>query len=356
MTDRFARHSGVIFFALLLSCAAFYFLAYQSNNGVSAAESGEVNLYSYREPALIKPLVEAFEAETGLTVNVIFAKSGLIERLQAEGEQSPADVLLTNEFGLLTLAKAGGVTAPVDSSKLSAAIPASLRGPEGHWFALTRRARVFYASRDRVKQTSLTYEDLAKPEWKGRVCIRSGQHTYNVALVASMIAHHGEEKTQEWLTGLRNNLARRPAGGDREGVKDVAAGLCDIAIGNTYYMAAMQKNPDQKAWADAVRIIFPNSEGRGTHVNISGAALARHAPHRANAIRFMEYLASKPAQAIYAETLNEYPVVEGVPISDQVASWGTLKADAIDLEKISELRSAASRLVDEVNFDAGPQS
>jgi iron(III) transport system substrate-binding protein len=356
MTLHFARRCGAFSLALLLTGAALFFLTNPSAVTVAATDSGEVNLYAYREPALIKPLIEAFEKDTGLKVNVIFAKSGLIERMQAEGKQSPADVLLTNEFGLLTQAKAAGVTAPINSSALQQAIPPTLRGPDNHWFAFTRRARVIYASRDRVKEDHLTYEDLAKPAWKGRVCIRSGQHTYNIALIASMIAHHGEEATKNWLIGLRNNLARRPAGGDREGVKDVAAGLCDVAIGNTYYMAAMQKNPDQKAWADAVRLIFPNSEGRGTHVNISGAALARQAPNRDNGIRFIEYLASKPAQAIYAEILNEYPVVEGVPISKTVASWGTLKADSLDLQKISELRSQASRLVDEVNFDAGPQT
>ncbi len=317
---------------------------------------GNVNIYSYREPTLVKPLVDAFQKETGIKVNMIYAKSGLIERLQAEGKNSPADVLLTNEFGLLTQAKTGGVTQPIVSKTLSTAIPAKLRDSENHWFALTRRARVIYASKDRVKIDSIRYEDLADPKWRGRVCTRSGQHTYNVALIASMIAHQGPDKAKSWLNGLKNNLARKPAGGDREGVRDIFAGVCDLAVGNSYYMAAMMRNPKQKPWADAVKILFPNADGRGTHVNISGAALAAHAPHSANGIRFIEFLASKPAQKIYAELISEYPVVEGVEVSDIVKSWGALKADPLPLEKIGELRSRASRMVDEVNYNAGPNS
>jgi len=317
---------------------------------------GNVNIYSYREPTLVKPLIESFEKETGITVNMIYAKSGLIERLQAEGKNSPADVLLTNEFGLLTQAKKSGVTQPIASETLSAAIPEKLRDSQNHWFAMTRRARVVYASKDRVKANSIRYEDLADPKWKGRVCTRSGQHTYNVALIASMIAHHGEDEAKTWLKGLKNNLARKPAGGDREGVRDIFAGICDLAVGNSYYMAAMQKNPKQKKWADSVKILFPNADERGTHVNISGAALAAHAPNKANGIRFIEFLASKPAQKIYTELISEYPVVAGVEVSDIVKIWGTLKADPLPLEKIGELRSRASRMVDEVNYNAGPSS
>jgi iron(III) transport system substrate-binding protein len=205
-----------------------------------------------------------------------------------------------------------------------------------------------------VKQDAITYEELALPKWRNKICIRSGQHTYNVALVASMIAHHGEEETEKWLTGLKANLARRPAGGDREAVRDVKAGLCDLAVGNTYYMAAMLKNPDQKAWADAVRIIFPNAADRGTHVNVSGVALTASAPNKANALRLLEFLVSPEAQRIYAEANGEYPVVEGVPASPLVQSWGTLHADPLPLTKIAELRKQASELVDRVQFDQGP--
>jgi iron(III) transport system substrate-binding protein len=323
---------------------------------VSANAEEAVNIYSYREPGLVKPILRAFTGKTGIKVNIIFSKDGLVERMAAEGRNSPADVLLTNEFGLLTQAKDAGVTAALQSKALEAAIPANMRDPEGHWFALTRRARVVYASRERVPQQTITYEELAEPKWKGRVCIRSGQHTYNVALVASMIAHHGAAKAETWLAGLRDNLARKPAGGDREGVRDVAAGLCDIAIGNTYYMAAMLKNPEQKAWADAVHMVFPNADDRGTHVNVSGASLAANAPNRANAVRLLEFLARPEAQKLYAERNGEYPAATGVEPSELVLSWGRLRADPLPLEKIAEFRRAASELVDKVKFDSGPSS
>ncbi len=239
---------------------------------------------------------------------------------------------------------------------LEDAIDPKLRDPEGHWFGLTRRARVVYASKERVAQDSITYEELADPKWKGKICIRSGQHTYNIALIASMIAHDGEEKAEQWLIGLRDNLARKPAGGDREGVRDIKAGLCDLAIGNTYYMAAMLKNPEQKPWADAVKILFPNAADRGTHVNISGAAVAAHAPNRDNAVKLLEFMVSPEAQALYAEGNGEYPVTATAKTSDLVASWGTLKPDAIPLSEISTLRKKSSELVDKVHFDAGPSS
>jgi iron(III) transport system substrate-binding protein len=324
--------------------------------GTAAQAADELNIYSYREPGLINPLIEQFTKETGIKVNTVFAKDGLIERMQAEGKISPADVLLTNESGLLFKAEADGVTQPLKSEILEKSIPAALRDSAGHWFALTRRARVVYASNERVKQTAITYEELAEPKWKGKICTRSGQHTYNIALIASMIAHHGEEKAEAWLTGVRDNLARKPAGGDREGVRDVQAGLCDIAIGNTYYMGAMLKNPEQKAWAEAVHIIFPNNADRGAHVNASGMALAANAPHRETAVKFMEWLAEPEAQQIYAAANSEYPVVSGVEPTDLIKSWGVLNPDPIPLEKLAELRKKASELVDKVRFDQGPSS
>jgi iron(III) transport system substrate-binding protein len=321
-----------------------------------ALAAGEVNVYSFREPKLIEPLLKAYTEKTGTKTNVIFASSGLIERMVAEGRNSPADVLLTNEFGWLTQAVDAGVTQAVSSPALEAAIPASLRDPKGQWFGLTKRARVVYASKDRVKQDAITYEELADPKWKGKICIRSGQQTYNVSLIASMIARLGEEKAEVWLTGLKANLARKPAGGDREAVRDVAAGLCDIAIGNTYYMAAMLGNPEQKAWADAVRIVFPNTGDRGTHVNISGAAVAANAPNKANAVALVEFLATTDAQKLYASANGEYPVREDVAPSELIASWGTFKSDTLPLAEIGKLRKKASELVDKVRFDQGPAS
>jgi iron(III) transport system substrate-binding protein len=321
-----------------------------------ALADGVVNIYSYREPKLIDPLLQAFTAKTGIATNVVFANTGLIERLAAEGKNSPADVLLTNESGLLMQAVAAGITAPITSEFVAKQVPPEFRDPAGHWVGLTRRARIIYAAKDRVQQTAMTYEELADPKWRGKICIRSGQHTYNVALVASMIAHLGDEKAETWLIGVKNNLARKPAGGDREQVRDVQAGLCDIAIGNTYYMVAMLKSPEQKPWAEAVKMIFPNAMDRGTHVNVSGMALAPNAPNAANATALMEYLVSNEAQKLYAEADGEYPVVPGVQASAVVESWGPLKADALPLAKIAELRKKASEMIDRVRFDAGPAS
>lgn len=341
--------------AILLACSIVPVLSAPHFSNAAAAEE-IVNVYSYREPPLVDPVLKAFTEKTGIRVNMIFAKEGLIERMSAEGKNSPADVLLTNESGLLFQAEAAGVTQAIKSDVLEKSVPAALRDSEGHWFGLTKRARVVYASKERVAQDAITYEELADPKWKGRICIRSGQHTYNIALIASMIAHHGEEKTEAWLTGLRDNLARKPAGGDREGVRDVKAGLCDIAIGNTYYMAVMLANPEQKPWAEAVRIIFPNADDRGTHVNVSGGAVAANAPNKANAVKLLEFLASPEAQLLYAEKNGEYPVLASIEPPSLVKSWGTLKADPLPLEKIAELRKKASELVDKVRFDAGPSS
>ncbi|MFN0219431.1 MAG: Fe(3+) ABC transporter substrate-binding protein [Hyphomicrobium sp.] len=321
-----------------------------------AMADGAVNIYSYREPKLIDPLLKAFTEKTGIATNVVFAKDGLIERLSAEGQNSPADVLLTNEFGLLIQAAAAGLTQPAQSDAILKSVPAEFRDPAGQWTGLTRRARVVYASKARIKQDKISYEELADPKWRGKICIRSGQHTYNVALVASMIANLGEEKAEAWLTGLRDNLARKPAGGDREQVRDVQAGLCDLAIGNTYYMAAMLSNPEQKAWADSVTMLFPNADDRGTHVNISGMALAAHAPNKSNALQLMDFLVSPEAQKIYADANGEYPVVPGVALTPLVESWGPLKADSLPLAKIGELRKKASEMVDRVRFDQGPNT
>jgi iron(III) transport system substrate-binding protein len=327
--------------------------------GVHAAEPGEVNIYSYRQPYLIEPLLKEFTQETGIKVNVIFAEKGLIERIQAEGRNSPADVLLTVDIGNLTQATGAGIAQQIASPTLEAEIPAAYRAEDGQWFGLTRRARVVYAAKERVKQDSITYEELADPKWRGKICTRSGQHSYNVALIASMIAHHGEAWTEEWLKGVKANLARKPAGNDRLQVRGVYAGECDLALGNTYYMGAMltdEKEPEQKAWANSVDILFPNSNDRGTHINISGAVVAKYAPHQENAVKLVEFLASDKGQEMYAEVNHEYPVKEGVPWSPLVKSWGDFKPDPISLEEIAALRKKASELVDKVGFDDGPSS
>lgn len=314
----------------------------------------EVNVYSYRQPFLVKPLFDAFTEKTGVDVNVIFASKGLIERMAQEGASSPADVLLTVDIGRLNKAVVEDVSQPVTSKTLEANIPAEYRDPKGNWFGLTRRARVAYVSKERVKDAAISYADLADPKWKGRICIRSGQHVYNLALFASIIAHEGEKQAIDWLKGLKANLARKPSGNDRAQVKGVFGGECDIAIGNTYYMGKMQTNTkqaEQQEWAKSVRIVFPSTEGRGTHVNLSGMVMAKHAPNRDNALKLMEFLSSDDAQRIYAEVNFEYPVNPTVPWSDRVKSWGEFKPDTLSLAKIAELTGLASEIVDQVQFN-----
>jgi len=338
-------------FALALTAAA--------GLGSAALAQGEVNIYSYRQPPLIDPLLKAFTDKTGIKTNVIFASAGLNERLAAEGQNSPADLLFTVDAGRLSEAKDAGLTQPVDSSLLTKAIPSQFRDPGNHWFGLTMRSRVVYASKERVKQDVITYEELADPKWKGKICVRSGQHVYNTSLFATIIAHKGEAFAEEWIKGLKANLAQKPAGGDREQARDIHSGKCDLALGNTYYMALMmqnEKNPEQQEWAQAIKVLFPNANDRGSHVNISGMALAKHAPNKANALKLMEFLASDDAQKIYATANNEYPVNPKVPASAIVQSWGILKADPLPLENIAKYRKRASELVDKVNFDAGPSS
>lgn len=324
-----------------------------------ALADGEVNIYSYRQPDLIKPLLDKFTEETGITTNVLFLDKGLVERIQAEGANSPADVILTVDIARIMEAKEGAVTQAVTANEtINKDIPSQFRDPDGEWFALTTRGRVVYASKDRVEQDKITYEELADPKWKGKICIRDAQHSYNIGLIASMIAAHGEEYTETWLTGLKNNLARKPNGGDRDQAKAIFAGECDIALGNTYYVGLMQTNekePEQKEWAGAIKVLFPNTDDRGTHVNISGMALAKNAPNKDNALKLMEFLASGEAQKIYAEQVFEYPVMPGAEPSDIVKAFGTIKPDTLPLADIAANRKKASELVDRVGVNEGPQ-
>jgi iron(III) transport system substrate-binding protein len=313
---------------------------------------GEVNVYSYRQPFLIKPMFDAFTRETGIQVNVVFARDGLIERLTQEGRNSPADLIFTVDIGRLNDAVEAGVTQAVENETLDANIPAQYRDPDGHWFGLTTRARIIAASRERVPEGAIdSYEDLAESEWEGRVCTRSGKHVYNVALIASMIAHHGQEQAEQWLASVKNNLARKPQGGDRDQVKAVSEGECDIALLNSYYMGAMLADEEQSQWANAVRIVFPNQNDRGTHVNISGMALTTSAPNRDNAIRLMEFLSGALAQQMYAEQNNEYPVNPNAPWSGLLKSWGGFEADELPLATVAANRGEAIKMVDRVGYD-----
>jgi len=318
----------------------------------SSAVAEEVNVYSYRQPFLVAPLFKAFEKDTGVKVNVLFADKGLAERLTAEGQNTPGDLVFTVDIGRLNDVKEAGVTAPVDSAVLAAAVPEQYRDPEGHWFGLTTRARVIYASKERTPNwKSLTYEGLADPSMKGKVCTRSGKHSYTIALIASMIAHHGREAAGDWLKGVKANLARKPQGNDRAQVKAIKDGICDVALGNNYYYGKMLEKDEQKPWAEAVNVAFPNQANRGAHVNISGMALTKHGPNRANAIRLMEWLVGPEAQKIYAEQNYEYPVRDGIEWSPLLKELGAFKADDLPISDIAALRKDAAKLVDEVGFD-----
>src|SRR5258705_13389041 len=256
-----------------------------------ASAHGEVNVYTYRETKLIQPLFDAFTRDTGIRVNVVGAGSGLEQRMKAEGANSPADVLLTVDIGRIDEAVQAGVTQPIKSVVIDEIVPAQYRDPDGQWAGISMRARVIYASRDRVKQDKITYEELADPKWKGKICIRSGQHIYNNGLFAAYVARHGEAKAEEWLKGVKANLAQKPSGGDREAARDVAAGKCDLGIGNTYYWALMMnKEPERKAWAEATKVILSTFRDGGTHVNVSAVVLPRYAPNKAKALKLMEWL------------------------------------------------------------------
>ncbi|TDL79482.1 Fe(3+) ABC transporter substrate-binding protein [Palleronia sediminis] len=320
--------------------------------GTALPALAEVNIYSYRQPELIQPLLDGFTEKTGIEANSAYIDKGIVERLQAEGERSPADIILTVDISRLTNAKDAGVTQAVESDVLTDNIPAALRDPEGHWFGLTTRGRIVYASKDRVAEGEVTtYEDLADDKWQGRICTRSGTHVYTLGLVSAMIEHHGEDYTREWLQGVKDNLARAPEGNDRAQVKAIWAGECDISLGNTYYMGKMLEDPEQQEWANAVNVTFPTFENAGTHVNISGVAMAANAPHPEDARAFMEYLASPEAQQIYAEANFEYPADPETEASDVVKGWGEITPDETDLAAIAEHRADALRLVEEVNFD-----
>jgi iron(III) transport system substrate-binding protein len=319
---------------------------------LAAAQSSEVNVYTYREQKLIQPLFDAFTQDTGIKVNVISASSGLEQRMQSEGASSPADLLLTVDIGRLEAAVRAGVSQPIKSAALDEVVTPQYRDPEGHWYAISMRARVVYASKERVAQNAITYEELADPKWKGKICIRSGQHMYNNALFAAMVARHGEARAEEWLRGLKANLAQKPSGGDRETARDVAAGKCDLGIGNTYYWALMMHgNPAQKPWAEATKVILPTFRDGGTHVNVSGVVLAKHAPHPANALKLIEWLAGEKAQHIYADINYEYPIRPGIAVNPTIAGYGPLKADDLPLSKIADNAKTAATLVDKVGFD-----
>lgn len=345
MRTPFARRSLIGAALLALGAALFH--------GEALAD-GEVNLYTTREPGLIAPLLQAFEQASGVKVNTVFVKDGLLERVKAEGAQSPADLFMVVDIGNLLELVEGGVTQPVASETLQQTLPANLRADDNQWFALSLRDRVLYVHKD-LPLDAFTYEELADPKWRGKVCIRAGQHPYNTALIAAMIAHNGEAATEQWLRGVKDNLARPATGGDRNVARDILGGICDIGIANNYYVGHMRSaepGSDNRQWGEAIKVVRPTfAKSGGTHVNISGAAVARHAPNKDNAVKLLEYLVSVPAQELYANANFEYPIRNDVQLHPITASFGPLQVDSLDLAEIAKHRKQASELVDKVGFD-----
>jgi iron(III) transport system substrate-binding protein len=314
----------------------------------------EVNVYSYRKPTLIEPMLNVFTEDTGIKVNVVHAKKGMLERLKSEGLNTPADLVFTVDIGRLSDIKRAGLTQPVDSEVLRSSIPESQRDADNHWFGLTQRARFIVASKDRVKEGEvLTYEDLASDNMQGRVCTRSGKHPYMIGLTAAMIAHHGVEGAEEWVAGLKTSLARKPQGNDRAQVKAIKEGECDVAVINHYYMYKMLDDPKQAAAAESVYVIFPNQDDRGTHMNISGMAMTKHTHNTANALKLMEFLASSKAQKMYSDVNGEYAVQEDieVPANSHLSEWGEFKRDNIALTEVAANRTEAIKIMDRVGYD-----
>lgn len=331
-------------FAVLLAALALSSAAYAD---------GTVNIYSARHYDVDEQLYSGFEKETGIKINLIEGKEDeLIERMKAEGANSPADVFVTADAGRLWRADQAGLLSAVDSAVLAERIPAHLRHPDGHWFGFSTRARVIFYDKAGVTEPPQTYADLADPKYKGQVCVRSGSNIYMLSLLASRIAHDGDEKATEWAQGLKDNLAREPQGGDTDQLKGIVSGECKIAVANTYYFArALASNVDGLTGStDKIGIVFPDQDGNGTHTNISGAGIAAHAPNRDNAIKFLEYLTSESAQQYFANGNNEYPVVSGVKASSVVEGLGAFKVDELNLNAYGENQARAQEIYNEIGF------
>ncbi|MGP2658230.1 Fe(3+) ABC transporter substrate-binding protein [Malaciobacter sp. WC5094] len=320
----------------------------------SLLASSEVNVYSHRHYDTDKQLFKMFEDKTGIKVNVVKAKaSALIKRMQSEGAKSPADVLITVDAGRLYQAKQKDLLQSIDSNYLTTNIPAKLRDKDNKWFALTKRSRVaVYRIGSGMENKLSTYEDLADPKFKGQIMVRSSNNIYNQSLMAAMIAHHGEEKALEWAKGVVANMAKAPKGNDRYQVKAVANGIGSVAIANTYYIGKMVHNKDasQRESVKKVKIFFPTFENGGTHINVSGAGVAKYAPNKENAIKFIEFMASKDAQELFAKGNYEYPVLAGVKPSKLVSSWGQFKDDKISINTLGENNAAAIKVFDKAGW------
>ena len=314
----------------------------------------EVNVYSYRQPILINPFFEEFTNSTGIKVNVLHAKKGLLERLLAEGSDTPADLVLTVDISRLSQFVEEGVLMSINSSVLKKNIPSYLRDSESRWFALSKRARIIAVSKDRVPDGAIrNIEDLANSKWKGKICTRPGSHDYNRSLLASIIAAHGEKVAEDWAKGLVANLARKPEGNDRAQAKAIYEGVCDIALMNTYYFGKMKfnkKNPEQKNWAQSIKLVFSNQQDRGNHINIAGGGVVKYSQNKANAIALLEFLTEPKAQELYSLINYEYPVNPTMSLSAELKSWGEFKEDKLPIEKLAKFSAAAQKIIDRVGW------
>ena len=319
------------------------------------AQEKVLNLYSSRHYQTDEALYSRFTQKTGIKIHRIEApEDALIERLRNEGAASPADVLVTVDAGRLWRAEQAGLFQPARSTELERRIPAHLRHPDGLWYGFSTRARVIVFNRDALKPSDIrSYEDLAAPKWKGKLCMRSSSSIYNLSLAAAMIAHHGEQKTEDWARGVAANFARAPKGGDTDQIKAVAAGECALTLANTYYYArlARSQKPDERAAIARTGVVWPDQDGRGTHINISGAGVLKYAPHRQAAIQFLEYLASDEAQRYFADGNNEYPAVGTAKIDNAaLAELGSFKPDTLNVSALGRHQPAAQRAYDRAGW------
>lgn len=338
----------LLLFVILFSCKS------ENNSKEDESTSKEINVYTHRHYESDQALFKTFEEQSGIKVNVINASADeLIQKMVLEGEQSPADVLITVDAGRLHRAKEKDLLQPISNATIDSILPSYLKDVDNHWFALTKRARVLVYAKDRVDPLELSsYENLADPKWENRIVVRSSSNIYNQSLMASIIANDGEENAKKWAAAVVNNMARSPKGNDRDQVKAVAAGEADIAIVNTYYIGKMLNSEDQTELdaAQKVAVFFPNQNGRGTHVNVSGIGVAKHAPNKKAAEQFIEYLLSEEAQQIFASSNYEYPVHPNVENAPILKSWGSFKEDNLNLSKLGELNKKAVILFDEAGW------
>ena len=315
----------------------------------------ELNIYSHRQPFLINPFLELFTQETGIKTNVVYSKKGLAQRLKAEGENSPADVILTVDIGRLYVYDDLDLLAPIDSKKLQNNIPNYLRSPDNTWFGLSKRARVIVVHNEKIADGDITrIEELADPKWKGKICSRPGSHVYNRGIMASVLAALGEEEAEKWANGMVANFAKRPQGNDRAQVKAIYEGECEIALINNYYFGKLKfsEDPEQRKWAESVRLVFPNqAEGdRGAHVNISGGGIAKFSKNKEEAQKLLEFLTSEKAQKLYGEINFEYPANLKIEPGDELKSWGSFREDTLPIIKIAELAPEAQKIIDRVGW------